>query len=368
MKLIILKNNLLEALNSVEKAIGDNVNLPILKNFFLEANEKIILSSTNLELAIKHSISGKILEIGAITLPFMVFKNIILNLNSERITLEQKEKQLIINAENYEAVLQGQNHKEFPIIPGIQNINQSLKINAGDFKEALSQVIIASQYSDIRPEISGVFLNYDEFFLTLVATDSFRLAERKIESQKINSTTGKFSVILPLKTASEILKIINNIEQEIEIFIDPNQIVFKTESQEIISRLIDGNFPDYQIIIPKEIKTEMNINRQELLNAIKLTSAFAGRVNDVTLKIGDNKKFLEVYSSDTALGENIYRIPIKHKGDNFSIVFNWRYLFDGIKILKGEEVILGVNTSDKPVLVKNLSEPNLIYIVMPLKA
>lgn len=367
MKLIILKNNLLEALNSVEKAIGDNVNLPILKNFFLEAGEKITLSSTNLELAIKHSISGKISEIGSITLPFAIFKNIVLNLNSERITLDQKEKQLLINAENYEAILQGQSPKDFPIIPEIQNKDQSLKINAGDFKEALSQVIIAAQYSDIRPEISGVYFDFDDGFLTMVATDSFRLAERKIESQKINSTIKKFSVILPLKTASEILKIINNPEQEIEIFIDPNQIVFKTESQEIISRLIDGNFPDYQAIVPKEIHTEININRQELMNAIKLASAFVGRANDITIKIGENKKFLEIYSSDTVLGENRYRIPIKHKGDAFTAVFNWRYLFDGIKIYKSEEVTLGLNAPDKPVMVKNSTELNLMYIVMPLR-
>lgn len=369
MKLIILKSNLLEGLGSVERSVGDNTNLPILKNVFLKTeNNKIIITSTNLELAIKHSIPGKVIETGSITVPFSIFSSIIKNLNSERVTLEGKDKRLFINTDNYEASVYGQDPKEFPIIPSIQNKKQSIKIDINVFKEALSNVIVASQYSDIRPEISGVLINYKDSKLTLVATDSFRLAEITLETDKVQSNSDEVSVIVPLKTASELLRVINNGKNNfVEIFVDPNQILFKTDTQYIISRIIDGKFPEYQTIIPKQTKTEVVINKQELLSAVNLTKVFAGRASDITIKTGDNKKFLEIYSVDNVLGENRYKIPVKLKGDKFSVAFNWRYFLDGLKIYRGEEVILGVSAPDRPVIIRSAGEPLLLYVVMPIK-
>lgn len=369
MKLIILKNNLLEGLSSVERSVGDNTNLPILKDVLLKTeNNKITITSTDLELAVKYFVPGKIIETGVATVPFSIFNNIIKNLNSERIALEERDKKLFVNTDNYEASIHGQDPKEFPIIPSIQNKKQSIKVNTGVFKEILSNVIVASHYSDIRPEISGVLISYENKRLTLVATDSFRLAEATLGADQAQSSFDKISVIVPLKTASELLRIISDEENNvIEIFIDPNQILFRTSTQYIISRLIDGNFPEYQAIIPKQTKTEALVNRQELLSAVNLTKVFSGKASDITIKIGDNKKFLEVYSADSVLGENHYKIPTKLKGDKFSISFNWRYLLDGLKIYKGEEITLGVTAPDRPVVIKSVNEPLLLYVVMPIK-
>lgn len=367
MKLILLRNNLLNGLTLASKTIGDNVNLPILKNVLVKADEKIVLSSTNLELAVRSTVPGKIIEPGEITVPFNVFNGIVTNLNSERITLEQKEKKLIVNTDNYEAIIQCQSAKEFPIIPMVKNKSASIKINADVFKEALAQVVVASQYSDIRPEISGVFMSYEEKALTLVATDSFRLSERKIVSEKILSSFEGASVIIPLKTVNELLRFFGGEENDLEVFVDPNQIFFKTETRQLTSRLIDGNFPAYQAIVPKQTSSEVFVNRQELISAIKLTSSFSGKANDVIIKTGENKKFLEILSSESSLGENRYVISAKISGEKFSAAFNWRYLLDGLKIYKGEEVVLGVNASDRPVTIKSSSDPFLIYVVMPIK-
>lgn len=368
MKLIILRTNLLDGLGSVERAVSENTNLPILKNVLIKTTEnKIKLISTNLELAIEYFTSGKIIENGEVTIPFSVFNSVIRNLNTERITLEEKNKKLIITTDNYEAVIQGQDPKEFPIIPSISDKNRSLKVSVGDFKEGLGSVIIAAQYSDIRPEISGIYFNYSNEILTLAATDSFRLSERKLNSKQIRSTLDEVSVIIPLKTASELMRMFGG-GDELEIFIDPNQILFNTPNEKIISRLIDGSFPDYQAVIPKELKNEILVDKNELINALKLASAFTGRANDVTMRIGDNKKLLEIYSADSALGENCYRVPIKLKGDKFSMVFNWRYLLDGLKIYKSDEVTFGVNSSDRPVVIKNQNEPYQIYVAMPIKS
>lgn len=353
----------------MEGSVGGNSNLPILKNVFLGTDSNnIILTSTNLELATKYFLSGKIIEAGSVTVPFLIFNNIIKNLNTERITLEKKGKYLHVSTDNYEASIYSQESKNFPIIPLIQNKKDSIKINTSTFKNALTNVIVASQYSDIRPEISGVLINFQDKRLTFVATDSFRLAEIILGLDQLKSNFEEVSAIIPLSTASELLRIVSGQkDSEVEIFIDPNQILFKTSTQYIISRLIDGKFPDYRAIIPKQTETEVSINRQEVIDAVKLTKVFAGRASDITISVGENKKFLEIHSADSALGENRYKVPVKLRGEKFSVAFNWRYLLDGLKIYKSEEVVLGVNDSNHPVTIKSTDEPLSLYVVMPIK-
>jgi len=367
MKLIILKNNLLEGLTTLEKAVGNNTNLPILRNFLIQTEgNKITLISTDLEIAVKYFLSGKIIENGKLTVPFFIVNTIAKNLTSERVDLETKEKKLLIKTDNYEATIQGRDPEEFPIIPKISNQDKFFKFKLATFKENLAKVLAASQYSNIRQEINGVFFKYEEKTLKLAATDSFRLAEKTYNQDQLESNFEKISFILPLKTAYEILRIPDG--QEIIVFIDANQVLFKTENQEIISRLIDGHFPDYQSVIPKEFKTELRINREELIKAIKLTSVFSGGTNDISLKISDNKKFLEIYSNSDQLGENRYLIPVKLKGEPFSLVLNWRYFIDGLKIYQTEEIDLGINEADRPLLIKSSNDSSLFYILMPLKS
>lgn len=372
MKLIILKNNLIVGLNSVERAIGDNVNLPILKSFLVQTEgNKIVLTSTNLELVVKYTVSGKIMETGSLTIPFAVFNNIIKNLNSDRVTLENKEEKLAVSSDNYEAIIQGQGTQEFPIIPSIQNTKESITLKISDFKELLSSVVVATQHSDIRPEISGVCLQGAYDTLVFVATDSFRLAEKKVSPNQFKSSLNQeLSAIIPLKTAVELLRVLNpeDDNDSVEILVDPSQILFRTNTQEITSRLIDGRFPEYQPIIPKETQNEVVVNRAELTQAVKLTSAFSGRLGGVILKSGDTKKFLEIYAADDSLGENRYRLPIKLKGNGFAVSFNWRYLLDGLRIYKSEEVVLGVGAADRPATVKSINDPSLIYVLMPIKS
>ncbi|MEW6617458.1 MAG: DNA polymerase III subunit beta [Patescibacteria group bacterium] len=370
MKLVVLRNKLLEALSVVDRAIGENSNLPILKCVYIRTDDnKIVFTTTNLELAITYISSGKIIENGEVAIPLHLFSTIIKNITSERITLESKGKKLFIETDNYEAFVQTQEIKEFPIIPSIHNKTQSLQINSKTLVETIESVIVATQYSEIRPEISGVFVGVEEYGMVCAGTDSFRLAEKRVDAGFIKSTfVEPVKCIIPLKTSEEILKILHNQEEgEVFVFIDPTQILFKTQSTEIISRLIDGNFPDYQPIIPKQTHTEAIIPRQEFLNAIRLTSSFSGRGNDITLTVGENKKYIELFSSDNALGENRCKVPIHLKGERFTLVFNWKYLSDGFKIFKSDELIIGVTTSDRPVIIKNQTDPSLIYVAMPIK-
>lgn len=367
MKLIVLKTNLRDGLTGIEHAKSDNNNLPILKNVLIKTfNNKIQLSATNLEIAITKYTSGKIIEEGSITVPLDTLNSIINNINSERINLETKNNALLLKTDNYEATIQGLPEEEFPIIPKIENIKTYLQIDSEILKEGFLKVINAIQLSEIRPEIGGVFFDFQITYFKLVGTDSFRLAEKTINENNFKSSfSNGFKIIIPLKTAQEVLRVVN--DGEVSIFIDPNQILFKNGDLEIISRLIDGNYPDYEQIIPKNFATELSIEKEHLFNAVKLVSTFSGKVNDIKLKTKDGKKILEVYSTNQYLGENKYLIPAKIKGEDFETSFNWRYLMDGLKNFSGDELLFKVNNSIKPAILESASDKSYFYILMPIR-
>jgi len=369
MKIIILKSNLIEVLGIIERGISESSNLPILKNFLIKAlNGDIQLVSTNLEIAILGKLSGKIIEEGELVVPFYIFNSIIRNLNSEKITLESgKNKKIIIKTDSYEGIINDQDPAEFPLIPQVENKNKFIKIKTEVIKNIFKNIIPSVQYSTIRPEISGIFVSQKDEVLYFVGTDSFRLVETKLTKNNFLSTLNDFSIIIPIKTCQEIIKMFNSTE-EINIFLDETQILFQSENEELISRLIDGNYPDYEAVIPKNFISQFTINRDEFINAIKLVGAFSGKTNDIILKVTSaNNKILEVYSSDAGIGEGSYKIPIKLKGETFSIIFNWKYLLDGLKIYNSEEIEFLLNTSDKPAKISDIKNTNITYIVMPIK-
>ncbi len=368
MKLVVLKNNLREGLVAVDRAASENANLPILKNVLIKtANNRIKLSATNLEIAVSRSVSGKITEEGSITVPLGTLLTIVNNTASERIALETDRSTLLFKTDNYEATIQGLPEEEFPIIPKIENKKEYLSFTADVVRDAVLKIISTVQVSEIRPEIGGMLFDFQVTYIKLAGTDSFRLAEKTITETNFTSTfTRGFKIIVPLKTVQEVLRIMT--KGEIMIFIDPNQVLFQGEDTEIISRLIEGTYPDYDAITPKSFETELTIEREHLMNAVKLVSTFSGKVNEVRMKLHDGKKVLEVYSMNQALGENKYLVPVKAKGEVFETAFNWRYLMEGLKNFERDEVFFGVNGGHRAALLKNPNDASYFYIVMPINA
>jgi len=313
-------------------------------------------------------ISGKIVEEGSATVPLSILSGIINNSDSERIKIETDGHNLIVSTDNYTAKIQGVAPDEFPIIPKINNLDYYIEISSDILKNALAKVIICAQVSNVRPEISGILFDFQLTVLKLTATDSFRLAEKSIFNNqfKTNFIRG-FKVIVPIKTVQEIMRIFPD-HQTLYLHVDPNQISVKSEDIELISRLIDGDYPDYQSIIPKEIETEIIINKNHFINGLRLISNFSGRINESILRLKDSKKILEVYSASQYLGENNYLIPVKVKGKDFGeIKFNWRYLLDGVKIIDGDNIIFGINGEVKPAIIKSPEDVSYFYILMPIK-
>ncbi len=370
MKLIVLKNNLRNGLEAVSKAIGNNANLPIISNVLIKTvDNKVKIIATNLEIAVAAVISGKVIEDGSLSVPHDVLLSIVNNLSSERINLEVKNNNLAISTDNYEALIQGIAESEYPIIPKIKDEKEYVEINGSELQESLNKVIIAAGANELRPEINGVLLVVESSVIKLVATDSFRLAEAKIgEGRFKNHLSEGFKVIIPLKTAEILSKMQKGSgDNQIAIYFENNQILVRTEGVEMISRLIEGKFPDYEAIIPKSVASEVAVSREELVNALKLANSFALRVKDVKLRSKD-KKVLEVYSSDTSLGENKYLIPGKISGEGFESTFNLKYLLDGVRAEDTETIYLGINEDNKPALIKTPNNVNYFYILMPVKA
>ncbi|MEK7077400.1 MAG: DNA polymerase III subunit beta, partial [Patescibacteria group bacterium] len=341
--------------------------LPILKNVFLEARDnQIVLTTTNLEIAARATVQGKVLEVGKVTVPISSLSAIINALQTERLNLEKKGNNLEIQADNYRAPLQGLPPDEFPIIPKIHDTKERIEIKAEILKDALSQVLVATQPTELRPELNSVLLDFSIDTLRFVATDSFRLAEKTLGDKEYEAAGAEgFRALIPLKTAHEVSRILAD-DETVTISRDENQILFKTPAFELISRVIDGNFPDYTAIIPKKFGAEIVLSRQELAGALKLASVFGSRTSEVKISASENKRGIEISSAEQGVGENSYVLPAKIQGTLKETAFNWRYLLDALKTQKTEEVFFGVNEGGEPALLRAPKDGSYLYIVKPI--
>ncbi len=369
MNITVLRDNLREGLGAMERAVAQENTLPILKNVLLvtEGN-KIRVTATNLEIGITKYILGKIQKEGGITVPFQTLFTIVNNCDAEKIYLETQGGTLLFKTDNYEAKLQGAAKEDFPIIPTIEHKDTSITLDAGVLKGAILEIMSASQISDIRPEISGILFDFQLSLFKLVATDSFRLGEKILtHTQFTTNATKGFKVIIPFKTIQEIIRIFKD-DRELTLFIDAHQILIEDSDTKLISRLVDGSYPDYEQIIPKTTETELSVPKQQFMNAVKLVSTFSGKVHDIKLRLKEGAKALEIYSATQQMGENKYLIPVNAKGSEFEeLVFNWRYLIDGLKPIHAEHFSFGINGDAKPAVLRAGEDASYLYVVMPIK-
>lgn len=367
MKFIVLKSNIKEALGVVERATGENQNLAILKNVLLEAlsENKIQLTATNLELAIRCVVGGKVLEEGRASVHAGVLSNLVGNLPSDRLNVETRGHDLFITTDSYEGTLKGLAPDDYPIIPKVKNATEYIETKGDVLKQALLQTSSAAQVSEIRPELSSVLLEYTIEQLKLAATDSFRLAEKVIpQSQFESNIKSEFKILIPLKTAQEVARITLP-DERVRLSRDENQVLFQSERYECISRLTEGNFPEYSSIVPKEFACEIIADVAELSNALKITSVTGGKGNEVKVRIHKNKKAVEMFSADNVVGENTYVLPAKIKGEVPETTFNWRFLNDGLKSIEGSEVFFGIN-GEKPAVLKSAKNTPYFYLLAPI--
>ncbi|OHB21737.1 MAG: DNA polymerase III subunit beta [Parcubacteria group bacterium RIFCSPLOWO2_01_FULL_48_18] len=372
MKLLILRENLKQVVGIVDRAVSNSSSLPVLRNILvIAANGTISVSATNLELAVTATLTGKITEEGSLTIPAHVFSAIVGSVSSEKIHLEKKGNSVLVKTDNYEAAIQTIHEKEFPIIPKAKNTREFIDIDGNLLRSAFDQVInAAATVSDFRQELSGVLFSFQGDSIICAATDSFRLAEKTISHAQYQTNIEKgFTVIIPAKNVQELIKILPS--GTVRIHVDQNEIIFKNEEREIVSRLIEGKFPDYRNIIPTSFDFNAHVPINELLEGLKLVHVFASRLNDIKIAIADSHKTAELSSRETGLGENRYLVPIKGEGTAFEVMFNGIYFSDGLrsvaKAAKNERAFLGLNKSSRPSLIRAVEDKSLLYVLMPIR-
>ena len=362
MKIIINHKKILTALRVTERMISRSISLPILGTILLKTeNNRLKLSATNLEVGINYWIGAKIDEEGEIAVPARVFSDFISNITDEKIIITASKNIISINSEHYKTQILGIEAKDFPIIPKIKK-ETSFKINSQILKNSLISVLDSISLSEARPELSGVYINILNDRAEFVATDSFRLSE-KITALKDGVNKA---IIIPRNTVVEIVRILENIDEEINLAISENQIFLYNDDFELISRLIDGRYPDYKKVIPEKFISLVKINRGEFEKNVRLAGIFSSNISDIKLKTAKNSMEISAQNSDR--GDIVSYLACELKNRPFEISVNYHYLLDGLKVIPTENVILEFTGEGSPLVLKGEDKKDQTYVIMPLRS
>jgi len=368
------KDNLYKGLSVVSHISNKQVNLPVLQNVHLKAEGgSIVLSTTNLEIAIRINLRGKIDRTGEYTVPAKLFSDFVNLLPNERVDIELVDTSLDVSCGDTSTSINGIDAAEFPLIPAVDT-SSSYTVPASDFREALSQVLFSVSNNEARPQLSGVLLKLKGETLTLAATDSYRLSERVV---KLDGEVVEREVIVPSQTLQEVARMIQvlkddpEIEDKLEIKFSDNQVVFEFGPVQLTSRTIDGTYPDYTQIIPDTFATELVVGRDELTKAIKTASLFSrAGIFDVMLKVDPEGKKISVTANEATRGKNTASCDADVKGGVNEVTVNFRYLLDGLNAMSSEGVTIKMIDGMNPCVVMpngGLDKGKYQYIVMPIR-
>lgn len=367
MKLFCAQKELDYALNVVNRAINSNNTLPVLNNILLKAEgKKLYFSSTNLEIAISCYIEADVRSEGAITVPAKLITGYASLLTNEKIELAVVEGvSLSINSSSSHTKIKCISADEFPLIPKVEK-GHEFSLSVDDFYKAITETVFAASFNTTRPVLSGVYLKYSSGLLKIASTDSYRLAEKTIKLLK--GPKEDFSCIIPARTLSELGKILSKAEEkDVKINVSNNQVLFSVDGIELISRLIEGKFPDYEKIIPKEYKTKFEVSVEDLSLVLKRVSLFARENNNsVKLSVTNDGK-LTVSSEETKVGEEKADVVIKVEGENNKISLNSQYVLDVLTYISSDKIKFSINDKASPACVRPIDDGDYVYIIMPLK-
>ena len=372
MNITILTKELKKGLTITERITGRNLTLPILNNLLIEALPNFLkISSTDLEIGIEWWGLCKTEKEGSITVPAKFLSQLAGSLGEDKINIKTKGNNLLIEGKNIKTQIKGFSPEEFPIIPKFLK-DIYLEMNGKKLKEGLEEVVDIASTSQVKPEISGIYFSFNNNEIKLVATDSFRLAEKTIKDDIKNLFEKQINFILPQKATKELINILPEEENKIRIYFSESQVMFETflpnsshPEINLISRQIDGEYPSYEEIIPKKSKTKIILNKDEFTKQIKMAGLFGGRTNEVVIKIGE--KEIEIESQDIEIGESKLNMPALVEGDTLKISFNYRFILDALINIKSSEISFEMQGNDGPALIRPVGDASYQYVIMPIR-
>jgi len=376
MKITCIEKSLKEAINIAERNTSKNKSLPILQSILLSGkSNELIIRATNLETAIEIKIHAKVENSGTFVVSGKILSSFLSYTDNETITIEEKSNNLFIKTKQTHTTIRCFQNNEFPLFPSIESLF-SFSLIPEELKESIKCVLPAVSNSDIKPELASIFFNIFKNTAKLAATDSFRLAEKTIISKKLN-LNSVVSFMLPYESSVELFKLLdssndNNIASlgscdVVSISGNKNQIIFQGDNIRFISRLTDGNFPDYNQIIPKSFSTETVAKKSDFVSQVKLSGIFAGKLQDIVLDFNQKQKSIIINSSNSDIGENISTIESSVQGEGGKAKFNWRYISDGVNFIQSDYIIFGFNGDQSPLSIKGKGDNSYIYLAMPMR-
>jgi DNA polymerase-3 subunit beta len=319
-----------------------------------------------LEIAITASVGAKVLKEGKITVPSRLLCDFVAANKDKKINLSLKDHTLTVKSRHSLAHIRGMNAEEFPLIPKVKG-DPIMSIDSSELLRGINQVIIAAAADDTRPVLCGVYFTSSGDILKIVATDSYRLAERKIKV-KLLGAEDKYNFIVPLRTMQELSRILSVIEPgAVSVSVNDNQIAFNLIGAEVISRLVDGEFPDYEQIIPGEYKTKAELGSQEFNRTVKMVSLFAQEsANSIELNF-DKGGEVRVLATSSQIGDNKSTLNTTIAGKDNRIAFNAKFITDVLNVLGDKEIDFEITGSFNPGVIRPKGESDYLYVIMPLK-
>ncbi len=370
MKVSVTQENLTRALGAVGRIVSTRTTLPVLGNILIGTDSgRLKLSATNLEIGINYWIGAKIEEEGALTVPARLFSDFITSLPAENnINLSADGAVLHVQTTHFQSTINGISAEEFPLIPQLK-AKPALKLPVEDLREAISQTAIVASPDEARPVLTGVYVYIEESNLVMAATDSYRLAEKKLKVAKGGSD---FKAIVPARTLMELGRVLGEVTGEVEVLVEENQVMFKIEGMELTSRLVEGQFPNYRQIIPAagQNDTSFEIETDEFGRLAKVAGLFAREsAGSIRLEVKGQESLVNVISTTSQVGENTSSAECDTKGPDAEIALNSRYLTEALGAIRSDDVKFVISGKLNPCVIRPVGKgaADYTHIIMPLR-
>jgi DNA polymerase-3 subunit beta len=369
MKIRVLQEDLNKALNFVSHFVNPRVQLPILGNILLSAKKnKLSISATNLENSCVINVGTKVDKAGNLAVPAKIITDVISNLSTGPVDLSSEKELLKVSTQSFTSTIAGMNPTDFPEIPSSIK-KSSLKFPRQKLIDCLSQVTFAVSTDETRPILTGVLMILQKGEVDLVATDGFRLSKKnmKVNTKKVVHETR---VILPKSILVELARMDSKDESiYFEYREKDSQAIFAIKNVVLASRVLEGEYPDFEKIIPKEFLIKTFVDKEELLRAVKLSSVFA-RESANMVKVVLEKDIVKLIAEGSGSGSQETKVDAKVEGlekKGFEIAFNYRFLEDFLRTTKGKEIQMEFSKPDSSGVFRDTEDLKYIHLVMPVK-
>lgn len=365
MKLQVTQENLSKALHTVARVANTRGTLPILANILIKTdNNRLSIAATNLDIAITEHCGAKITKEGAITIPARLMQDFISSLPENVITLDLQENKLHITTEKYESTINGVPAEEFPVMPAIE-AGKEFTVPSQLLKKALQQVVFAASTDEARPVLTAVYMHVVSGKLHIAATDSYRLAAKQIDTPVADKD---LSLLIPVSAMQDVLRILSDNTGDVRVVYNDQQVLFVISEVELVARLIEGAYPEYQKLLPKTFTYTADLKRAELLNITKVSSLFAREsAGSIKISTDETDKTLSIRSVASQVGENTASANGTITGTS-DITINSRYLLDALQVFSGDDISFCFNDKLAPVVLKNKKDTSYTHLIMPLKS